>query len=40
MIHFEIRVADLAATSWPGNNHAAVALGYIDPRTIIGRPLL
>ena len=38
-VHFEIRVAELLATYWPGNNHAKVRAYYIDPRTIIGRPL-
>lgn len=38
-LHFEIRVADLPATYWPGNNHAKARAYYIDPRTIIGRPL-
>lgn len=38
-LHFEIRKADLPATYWPGNSHAKVRAGYIDPRDIIGRTL-
>ena len=38
-LHAELRRADLPATYWPGNSHAKVRAGYIDPRDIIGRPL-
>lgn len=38
-LHFELRKADLPATYWPGNSHAKVAAGYIDPRDVIGRLL-
>lgn len=38
-LHLEVRRGDSPATAWPGNNHAKVRAGYIDPRDIIGRAL-